>query len=87
MLAGQAQDAFGTTPYFLQDRYAAAFNLEGYSAVYDESTDTFLLAASPGDTGRNHRMTAFTQNADGTAALTIARGANSLWMAPDQQVT
>src|SRR5699024_560171 len=42
---------------------------------------------SPGDTGRNHRMTAFTQNADGTASLTIARGANSLWMAPDQQVT
>ncbi len=87
VLAGQAQDAFGVIPYFLQDRYAAAFNLEGYSAVYDESTDTFLLAASPGDTGRNRRMTAFTQNADGTASLTIARGANSLWMAPDQQVT
>ena len=87
VLAGQAQDAFGATPYFLQDRYAAAFTQAGYGAVYDESTDTFLLAASPGDAGRNRRMTAFTQNADGTAALTIARGANSLWMAPDQQVT
>lgn len=87
VLAGQAQDAFGVIPYFLQDRYAAAFAQEGYGAVYDESTDTFLLAASPGDTGRNRRMTAFTQNADGTAALTIARGANCLWMQPDQQVT
>ena len=87
VLAGQAQDAFGVIPYFLQDRYAAAFTQEGYGAVYDESTDTFLLAASPGDTGRNRRMTAFTQNADGTAALTIARGANCLWMQPDQQVT
>lgn len=87
VLAGQAQDAFGVIPYFFQDRYAAAFTQEGYGAVYDESTDTFLLAASPGDTGRNRRMTAFTQNADGTAALTIARGANCLWMQPDQQVT
>ena len=32
-------------------------------------------------------MIAFTQNADGTAALTIARGANGLWMQPGQQVT
>ena len=87
VLAGQAQDAFGVIPYFFQDRYAAAFTQEGYGAVYDESTDTFLLAASPGDTGPNRRMTAFTQNADGTAALTIARGANCLWMQPDQQVT
>lgn len=87
VLAGQAQDAFGATPDFLQNRYAAAFTQEGYGTIYDETTDTFLLAAGPGDSGRNRRMTSFTENADGTAALTIARGANSLWMQPDQQVT
>ena len=86
-LAQQAQDAFGATPYFFQHRSAAAFTQEDYGAIYEEATDTFDFAASPGYTGCNQRMTAFIQNADGTAALTIARGANGLWMQPGQQVT
>lgn len=87
VLARQAQDAFGTVPWFLSDRSEAAFTQPEYGAVYDGDTDTFALAASPGDHDRNCRMTAFVQQDDGTASLTIARGANSLWMQPDQQVT
>ena len=87
-LAAQAQDAFGTKLYAFEDSPSeAAFTQEGWGSVYDEETDSFLLAAGPGDGNRNCRMTGFVQNAaDGTWTLTMTRGANSLWMEPYQSV-
>lgn len=86
-LAVQAREAFSTELYAFEDPYEAAFTQEGWGSVYDEATDTFLLAASPGDGNRNCRMTGFTENASaGTWTLTMARGANCLWMEPYQSV-
>lgn len=86
-LAAQAREAFGTELYAFKDPYEAAFTQEGWGSVYDEATDTFRLAASPGDGNRNCRMTGFTENASaGTWTLTMARGANCLWMEPYQSV-
>ena len=86
-LAAQARDAFGTELYAFEDPYEAAFTQEGWGSVYDGETDTFQLAASPGDGNRNCRMTGFTENASaGTWTLTMARGTNSLWMEPYQSV-
>ena len=87
ILAAQAQDAFGLVPEAFKNRWAAAFTDENFGCVYDEAADTFQLAASPGDGGRNRRMSAFEEKADGAVSLTIARGCNSLWMRPDRQIT
>ena len=86
-LAAKARKAFGSELYAFEDPYEAAFTQEGWGSVYDEATDTFLLAASPGDGNRNCRITGFTENASaGTWTLTMSRGANSLWMKPYQSV-
>lgn len=86
-LAAQVRDAFGTELYAFEDPYEAAFTQEGWGGIYDEETDTFSLAASPGDGNRNCRMIDFAENASaGTWTLTMARGANSLWMEPYQSV-
>lgn len=86
-LAARAREAFGTELYAFEEPYEAAFTQEGWGSVYDEATDTFSLAASPGDGNRNCRMIDFSENASaGTWTLTMARGANSLWMEPYQSV-
>lgn len=86
-LAAQVRDAFGTELYAFEDPYEAAFTQEGWGSIYDEETETFQLAASPGDGNRNWRMIDFSENAfAGTWTLTMARGANSLWMEPYQSV-
>lgn len=81
-LAEQAQDAFGRRLDVFDNPSEAAFRSERYGGVYDAETDTFALAASPGDANRNWRMTALAEEADGTCTLTLARGANCLWMQP-----
>ena len=48
-LAEQAQDAFGRRLDVFDNPSEAAFRSERYGGVYDAETDTFALAASPGD--------------------------------------
>ena len=81
-LAEQAQDAFGRRLDVFDNPSEAAFRSERYGGVYDAETDTFALAASPGDANRNWRMTALTEEPDGTCTLTLAEGTNCLWMEP-----
>ena len=85
-LAEQAQDAFGRRLDVFDNPSEAAFRSERYGGVYDAETDTFALAASPGDSNRNWRMTALTEEPDGTCTLTLAEGTNCLWMEPAAQL-